>query len=143
MSARGSLFRKYVVYFVALVCAALIASGGVGLYFTYQENKTALLNLQSEKAGAAASRIEAYVQEIEHQLGWMRLPQIGGSSLEQRRIDYLKLLRQVPAITEVAMLNLEGQEKLRVSRLGMDVAGSTSDLSTDPKFMVAKSGKNR
>src|SRR4051812_40401531 len=141
MSAhRGSLFRKYATYFVALVAAALLASGLTGLYFTYQESKTALLDLQREKASAAATRIEAYVQEIEHQLGWMKLPQVGPTSLEQRRIEYLKLLRQVPAITEVAMLDLTGKEQLRVSRLGMDVAGSQSDMSADAKFLASKTG---
>ena len=137
----GSLFRKYVAYFVALVCGAVLSSGLVGIYFTYQENKAALLNLQKEKAAAAASRIESYVQEIEHQLGWMRLPQVGMITPEQRRIDFLKLLRQVPAITEVAMLNLSGQEKLRVSRLGMDVSGGQSDLSGDPRFTGTSGGK--
>ena len=138
---RGSLFRKYVVYFVVLVSTALIASGLVGLYFTYQENKAALLNLQHEKALAAASRIEAYVQEIEHQLGWMRLPQVGPATPEQRRIEYLKLLRQVPAITDVALLDSAGREQLRVSRLGMDVTGADTDLSGDPKFVEARKGK--
>lgn len=138
---RGSLFRKYVLYFVALVSGAVLASGLVSIYFTFQENKAALLNLQKEKAAAAASRIEAYVQEIEHQLAWMRLPQVGVTTPEQRRIDFLKLLRQVPAITEVAMLNLSGQERLRVSRLGMDVSGTQGDLSNDPKFTGTKGGK--
>ncbi|MFM9972434.1 MAG: sensor histidine kinase [Burkholderiales bacterium] len=137
---RGSLFRKYVLYFVALVSGAVLASGLVGIYFTYQENKVALLNLQKEKAAAAASRIEAYVQEIEHQLGWMRLPQVGSTTADQRRIDFLRLLRQVPAITEVAMLDFTGQEKLRVSRLGMDVSGTQGDLSTDVKFLGTKGG---
>jgi len=140
VKARGSLFRKYVIYFVVLVSAALIVSGLVGMHFTYQENKAALLDLQREKAGAAASRIEAYVQEIEHQLGWMRLPQIGGSSLEQRRIDFLKLLRQVPAVTDLSYLDRTGKEQLKVSRLSMDVAGSRVDFSRDPKFTAAKSG---
>ncbi len=141
MTTRGSLFRKYVVYFVVLVSAALIVSGLVGLYFTYNENKAALLNLQREKAAAAAGRIEAYVQEIEHQLGWMRLPQVGPSTPEQRRIEYLKLLRQVPPITDVALLDNTGKEQLRVSRLGMDVAGGETDYSNDPKFLEAKGGK--
>jgi signal transduction histidine kinase len=136
----GSLFRKYVIYFVVLVSAALIASAAVGLYFTYQESKAALLDLQREKAGAAASRIDAYIQEIEHQLGWMRLPQIGGSSLEQRRIDFLKLLRQVPAITDLSYLDRTGKEQLKVSRLSMDVTGSKQDFLQDPKFTAAKSG---
>ncbi len=83
MTLRGSLFLKYAVYFVTLVTLALVASGGIGVYFTYQENKTALLDLQREKAAAAASRIEAYVQEIEHQIGWMRLPQAGAANPDQ------------------------------------------------------------
>ena len=35
----GSLFRKYAIYFVALVCGVLAASGAVSLYFSYQESK--------------------------------------------------------------------------------------------------------
>jgi signal transduction histidine kinase len=138
---RGSLFRKYVVYFVAVVSGALIASGLVQLYFTYQANKEALLNLQREKATAAASRIETYVQEIERQLGWMRLPQVSPQTSEQRRIEYLKLLRIVPAITEVMLLDASGREQLSVSRLGMDVSGGETDFSSDPKFVEARKGK--
>jgi signal transduction histidine kinase len=141
MNRRGSLFRKYAAYFVVLVTSALVVSGLVGLYFTYEENKTALLNLEREKASAAASRIEAYVQEIEHQLGWMRFPQIGGASSEQRRIDYLKLLRQVPAITDAVLVDKTGREQLRVSRLGMDQTGSNTDWSNEVKFTAALSGK--
>jgi signal transduction histidine kinase len=140
MTSRGSLFRKYVLYFVVLVSAAVVVSGMVGLYFTYQENKAALLALQREKAASVAARIEGYVQEIEHQLGWMRLPQIGPSNLEQRRIDFLKLLRQVPAITDLTYLDRTGSEQLKVSRLSMDVAGSRQDFSSDPKFTAVKSG---
>jgi signal transduction histidine kinase len=141
MILRGTLFRKYVVYFMTLVTVALVASGAIGVYFTYKESKAALLDLQREKAAAAASRIEAYVSEIEHQTGWMRLPQAGAANPEQRRFDYLKLLRQVPSVTDVTQLDRHGHVKLRVSRLGMDVAGGAEDLSKDPKFTVPKSGK--
>ncbi|MDB5810053.1 MAG: histidine kinase,HAMP proteinhistidine kinase,cache [Betaproteobacteria bacterium] len=141
MILRGTLFRKYAVYFVTLVTVALVASGGIGVYFTYKESKEALLDLQHEKALAAASRIEAYVSEIEHQIGWMRLPQVGASNPEQRRFDFLKLLRQVPAITDVVQLDRTGRTKLRVSRLGMDVTGGDEDLSDDPRFTVPKTGK--
>src|SRR5690242_9718836 len=89
LPTRRSLFRKYVIYFVALVSTALIVSGLVGLYFTYQESKAARLNLQREKAEAAASRIENYIREIERQLGWVRLPPVTPMSPEQRLIDYL------------------------------------------------------
>ena len=138
---RGSLFRKYAVLFVALVSLTLIASGSVQLYFTYQENKQALLALQQEKADSAASRIETYIQEIERQLAWVRLPQLGTQTAEQRQVEYLKLLRVVPAITDASMLDASGKEQLRVSRLQMNVIASGVDYSSDPKFLETKGGK--
>lgn len=141
MILRRSLFRKYVVFFVALISLALVASGGVQLYFTYIENTQALLALQQEKAESAAFRIENYVQEIERQLAWVRVPRLGTQTPEQWRIEYLKLLRVVPAITDAAMLDASGTEQLRVSRLGMDVAASGRNYANDPRFLEAKEGR--
>ena len=140
MTLRGSLFRKYFVSFVVLVSAALIVSGLVGLYFTYQENKAALLSLQREKAAAAASLIETYVQDIERQLGWVRLWQVGRTTPEQRRTEYRKLLRLAPAITDVMVLDTDGRERLRVSRLAMDSMDGEADLSNDAGFLQARGG---
>jgi signal transduction histidine kinase/CheY-like chemotaxis protein len=53
----------------------------------------------------------------------------------------LRLLRQVPAITELAQLDATGKERLRVSRLAMDVVASGADLSNDPKFTEAVARK--
>ena len=56
---RGKLFRKYVVPFVAVVTAALVAKALIEVYFSYLENKAALVALQQEKAQAAAGLVEA------------------------------------------------------------------------------------
>jgi signal transduction histidine kinase len=140
---RWRLFTKYAAFIIILVSAALIASGAVSVYFSYRENQEHLIVLQREKALAAATRIEQYVSDIEHQLGWTALPQVGAGTnpVEQRRYEYLKLLRQAPAITEVAWIDNFGREQLRVSRLAMDVSGTASDLANDPKFLGAKTGK--
>ena len=71
------------------------------------------------------------------------LPQVspGITVLDQRRLDYFKLLRQVPAITEIGYLDASGKEKLRVSRLAMDVIGSNKDFSQEPQFSEARGGK--
>ena len=136
---RGRLFWKYVVVIVALVTTLLVASGGVELWFSYQESRDALVSLQREKAAAAAGRIEAFIREIERQMGWTTLPLLasGGAALEQRRIDFVRLQRQVPPITDLQYLDAEGKEQLRVSRLAMDVVGSGLDLSADPRFTQA------
>ncbi len=141
MMARGSLFRKYAAYLAVLVTLALIASGAIGLYFNYRENRDALLRLQREKAAAAANRIETYVLDIEHELGWLGMPQPGAPDPEQRRFEYLRLLRQVPAITDLSQIDRGGRERIHVSRLGMNVANSAEDYSADPKFTVPLSGK--
>ena len=139
----GRLFRKYVVVFVALVSGALLTSGLVQFAFSYQENQTALIDLQREKAAGAAVRIEQFVKDIEHQLAGAIPAQPGGSAVApaQLRSDYEWLLHQAPAITEIAYLDASGREQLRVSRVAMTVEGSRADYSGDPKFVEATAGR--
>ena len=143
MRKGGRLSRKYIVALVALVTGALVASGAVQLYGSYNEAKAALVALQAEKARAAASRIETFVKEIERQLGWTTQPQLVGAAaaLDQRRQDSYRLQRQVPPITELSHLDATGREQLRISRLAIDVVGSQVDYSQDPKFREAKTGR--
>jgi signal transduction histidine kinase/CheY-like chemotaxis protein len=139
--ARRPLFRKYVALFIAVVCVALLSNGIFDVFFYYREHKAALIRIQREQAEAAAAKIGQFIKEIESQLGWTtQLPWSAGS-IEQRRFDALRLLRQVPAITELAQLDASGKERLRVSRLAMDVVGSGIDFSQDPKFTEAAARK--
>jgi signal transduction histidine kinase len=139
--ARGRLFFKYVALFVAVVSLALIAVGLPEIWLSYQEHKDALIRIQREQAEAAAAKIGQFVKEIEGQIGWTtQLPWSGGA-IEQRRFDALRLLRQVPAITELTQLDAAGHEQLRVSRLAMDVVGSGADFSMEPKFTEAVARK--
>ena len=140
---RNRLFRKYVVPFAAVVSAVLLANGALDMYFTYREARAQLAQLQREKAGAAALRIENFVREIEHQMGWTTQPQLVPmpAALEQRQIDYVRLQRQVPAITEVAFLDGAGREQLRMSRVAMDVVASGIDASGEPQFAETRRGR--
>jgi hypothetical protein len=109
---RRRLFAKYVALFVAVVCVALLSNGIFDVFFYYQEHKASLIRIQREQAEAAAAKISQLVKEIESQLGWTtQLPWSAGS-IEQRRFDALRLLRQVPAITELAQLDASGKERL-------------------------------
>jgi two-component system NtrC family sensor kinase len=141
VKTRRRLFTKYVALFVAVVCVALVSNGVFDVLFYYQEHKASLIRIQREQAEAAAAKIGQFIKEIESQLGWTtQLPWSAGS-IEQRRFDALRLLRQVPAITELAQLDATGKERLRVSRLAMDVVASGADLSNDPKFTEAVARK--
>ena len=143
MRRRGGLFLKYFAFIALLVGGGLLASGAINLYFSYQETRASVVNLQREKALTAAVRIEQFVRDIENQLGYTALPMVGAGMgpMEQRRLDFLKLLRQVPAITEVSHLDGQGREQLKISRLSMDVVGGNTDYSADPRFVEVRKGR--
>jgi two-component system, NtrC family, sensor kinase len=97
-----------------------------------------ILHLQAE---GAAALIGQFIHEVESQIGWTtQLPWPSGS-IEQRRLDGLRLLRLMPSIAELAQLDPAGKEQLRISRLAMDVVGSQTDFSQAPKFTEAVANK--
>ena len=93
------------------------------------------------KAEVVATMIGQFIRGIEAQV--RRTTQLPWSvgTLEQRRFDGVRLMRQVPAIIELSQLDPTGHEQLRVSRLAMDVIGSQTDYSQDPKFTEAVAHK--
>jgi len=97
-----------------------------------------ILRMQAE---AVAAMIGQFIREIEAQVGWTTQMPWSPRTFEQRRFDGSRLLRQVPAITELSQLDPTGHEQLRVSRLTMDLVGSQRDYSNDPKFTEAVAHK--
>jgi len=138
---RGHLFRKYLLLILTLVAGSMLASGAISLYFSYRENTAALADLQHEKAIAAAARIEQYVHQIEQQLAYAALPQLDAADVESRRIEFLKLLRQAPEVTDIVQLDATGREQIVSSRLNMDNIGPGKDRSQEPAFRNPRRGK--
>jgi signal transduction histidine kinase len=143
MNTRRGLLLKYVTYFATLVSVALIASSLLDMYFAYLENRQILGQLQQEKARSAALQIERFVQEIEQQVAFSALPRIDMlvASEAERRLEMSKLLRQVPAIADVALLDPSGRELAYVSRIDRDAEGSGKVWANDPVFTTARSGQ--
>jgi hypothetical protein len=93
--------------------------------------RSQILHMQAE---GIADKLTQFIKESQNQVGWItQLPSTAGSN-DQRRFDAVRLLRQVPAITELSQLDAEGKELLKVSRLAMDVVGSGTDYSKEVKF---------
>jgi signal transduction histidine kinase len=143
---RGRLFRRYALVFGALVCASLLISGGVQLYFSYQGNRQALLDVQSEKAALAALSIQHTITTITHQVA----AEVQADSFTFPRTDALRestlltLMRTVPDLTDLAYLDSTGIQRSHVSRQidGLLDTGPTAshlDRSTDPIFLKVTS----
>jgi signal transduction histidine kinase len=137
----GVLFWKYVALFVAVMSTALISNSLIEIWFTYQAHRTALVRLQREQADSAAAKISQFIREIESNLGWTTHLSWAIPAMEQRELDGIRLLRQVPAITELSLLDDQGREQLRISRQAMDRVGGNVDFSAEDKFKTAVANK--
>jgi signal transduction histidine kinase/ActR/RegA family two-component response regulator len=127
--------------FVAVVCSALVTMEAFDIWFSYREQKSLLIRVQREQAKAAAASIGQFVKEIQGQMAWATFLSWDHSTFEDWRLDAVRLLRQVPAVTEVAQLSGSGQELFRISRQAMDVVASHADYSHDAFFIQAMANK--
>jgi signal transduction histidine kinase/CheY-like chemotaxis protein len=138
---RGRLFRKYVALFVAVVSAALIANGLLEIWFDYHEQRTLLVRIQQQQAESAALRITQFIREIEGQLAWSTQLPWAPENLEEWHFDAVRLLRQVPAISEVTQLDSSGRVQAWKSRFAAHPADPHDDFSAAPAFTKALADK--
>ena len=137
----GRLFRKYAAIFVATVCLALVTNGAFDMWFSYQERRALLIQIQRGQAESAASKISQFVDEIEAQMAWVTPFPWNAITFEEWRFDVVRMLRQAPAVTEVAQLDAAGREQFRISRHAKDVIESHVDYSRDPVFVQTMANK--
>jgi two-component system, NtrC family, sensor kinase len=139
---QGRLFRRYVVIFATLVTGALLTSGLVGMYVSYQENQAAVIRLQRGAAVALAASIEQFIREMEHQIGWVAATSDAAPpALDQRRADYLRLIRQAPSVSEVRYLDATGAELLRVGQSATLSATGRAPDAHEAAFQGTRSGQ--
>ena len=131
---REGLFAKYVMSLVGLVVFVLAVNGATETWISYRATKTTLIDAMSEKAEATARRIEQSISELERQISWVTRASAktysGAVTLEDHHADYVQLLNQVPAVSQLTLLDQNGRGQLRLSRTKIAV-GSKADLSRD------------
>jgi signal transduction histidine kinase len=126
---------------VALIGGAmamlLAVSSAIDIWWSYRDQEALLVRVQRAHADAAAARIADFVRSIEAQLSWMTHRAWSGGSPESRQLEALRLLRQVPAISEITLIDDSGREQVKVSRLTKDEVGSGTDRSQDAAYLGA------
>ncbi len=135
---RMGLAVKLAVAFLGLVSLVLIVDGSIAMWLGYRTAERAAILMQQVKAQDAARQIEQFISGIERQIGWTTPPQWDALPLEQRRYDFIRLMRQVPAITELTQIDGAGKEELRLSRIAPDAVASGVDDSAAPRFIEAR-----
>ncbi len=137
---RYSLFRRYATVLMLLVAGALVIEGLFEMAFAYRESLQAAAQVQRAEVRAATGRIEQYLAAIERQVVQVSdLPWgTGLLQLADRRDEYHRAMKLVPAIAEVRNVSADGRERLRASRFELDEIGSGRDLSATPEFRRAR-----
>ena len=126
--------RRLTRAFLGLVAGALAVNGAINMWLSYEEATSSAVGVQREKALAASERVDQFIGEIESQMGWTTRAEWARISVDQRRYDFIRMLRQAPAITEALFIDGQGREQLRLSRLEPDAVGGGVDLSKDERF---------
>ena len=135
---RTSLFRKYFATLFAAVVAPLLIAGGSEAWLGYRDERARLNDILNAEARLAAVKIEDFIDGIREQLGWtVQLPWSEESG-ERHRLDALGLLRQVPAVESLTLVDAEGRERLFVSRIGLNRIDVRTDLSQRPAVQRAR-----
>lgn len=136
-SPQRSLFHKYLLVMFIAVLVPLMANGMSEAWFGHRDRRALVDALLVSEASSAAVRIQSFLDDLIAQLRWTTHMPMGGDAGERWLLDAHRLLRHVPAITEVSHLDATGRERVRVSRLALDVLASGVDRSLEPAFSEA------
>jgi len=121
---RRPLFQKYFAALFVAVVVPLLANGASEGWFGYRDQRVFLSQRLHSEATSAAGKIQGFLDDITDQLQWtVQLPWRDGMD-ERHRFDVLRLLRQVPAVLEITLVDGNGTERLHVSRVETDVVNS-------------------
>ena len=158
---RGSLFWKYLVVILLLVGTVLTAGSVIELYASYEDLKRVTTELEREKAVAVVSRIEQFIEPVVAQVrgtltasaapaadaaGAKREPQEEGTpgtstELLDKAAEFNRLLRDVPDIAGIQLLDGKGAERLTISRSAPADVNSGADFSGTAEFKNGRGGK--
>ncbi|MDI4239084.1 cache domain-containing protein [Bradyrhizobium sp. Arg237L] len=140
---RRSLLVKYVVTLFVAAVVPLVLGAVSEAWFGYRDQRVHLSELLLAEARSAADRIQNFVDSIRDQLGFVvQLPWIDGDD-EQHRIDALRVLRQVPAVASITLVDQTGIERAFVSRLSPNRIGRGADMSADPAVLGVRANANK
>jgi signal transduction histidine kinase len=139
---RGRIVRRYFLVFGVLVGGALLVSAAVEMVFRFQETRRSLDLLHERTAELAALQIRDYIEDIAKALQMTAQARevIEHGITQQYVFDLRNLLKNVPAVRNLVVLDSVGRERLRQSRIGTSTPDRVEDHTAAPYFRIARAG---
>ena len=141
---RERLVRHYFLVSVITICAGLITSGVLEVYFSHKENWKHFGLIQREIAAATAFKIEQFIQETERTLrAATRSREIVRDGLATSyKWELRRLLVNAPEITEAVAFDPGGVQRAEASRLQPASDGDDWDVAVSTMLEKAKKGQS-
>ncbi len=137
----SALRRRYFWFLAGFVTLLLLITSAPEVYYAYGENKAQIASLQLADARLVANRIGNFLDRQEQQLLEIdALPwESGLLSDEDRVYEYERLMKMVPAVTEIEHVDAAGKRAIRVSRTNISEMG----VAPSKGLEAAIAGANR
>jgi two-component system NtrC family sensor kinase len=141
---RGRLLRHYFLISALLIAGGLITSGILEVYFPYQESREQLAFQQREAATVAALKIQTFIHDIETAMKAATKHQSNGGqeSAADYEFELKKLFYLAPAITEAAVVSVDGIARAHISRSRAVTADAKRNFSGSAAFQQALQGQS-
>jgi signal transduction histidine kinase len=141
---RGRLLRHYFLISALLIAGGLIASGLLEVYLRYQESVEQLAFQQREAANVAALKIQTFIHDIETAMkAATKYQTTGGQEITaEYEFELKKLFYLAPAITEAAVVSVDGIARAHFSRSRAVTADVKRNFSGSAAFQQALQGQS-
>jgi signal transduction histidine kinase len=142
MRRSNRIVRRYFLVFATLIGGVLSASFLIEMAFRYREAMQQLDVVHQQMAELAALRIRNYIEGVAQSVRVAAQPkQVNEPYVTKEYISTLQDLRKnVPAIREIVVLDLQGMEVLRQSRIGPSLPRADANHSSASYFLAALTG---
>ncbi|MFH0978172.1 MAG: cache domain-containing protein [Candidatus Woesearchaeota archaeon] len=137
-----SLTVTLMIAFLALSAVILLISSGLNTYFNFQAQQEIVANQQQLVAKEAANSVKSFVQEKFTILDMAAsLGNLANAKKEDQKQVLNKLLGIESAFRQLTLLDAQGHESLKVSRLSSFMSGNLTERAGSHMFSQVKQGR--
>lgn len=134
---RSTIRTRLAVAFIGLAVIPLLLVGLGLAWQTVQVQRAQALQREQQMAWSVAVEVHAFMNGLERELLQVaRVPDLAKQTPEKQELILTQLLAFQPAFTELALLDAQGGERIRLARLGIVTPADLVDRSQQPEFVT-------
>jgi len=135
----NSIRSRLTIAFISLAIGPLLLVGLVLAWQSFTVQQQQAFTLQHELARRALTQVAAFIQEIESQLRMViQVRGLKEMDRDQQAAILSELLTHQDVLEELTLLDSEGQEQVRLSRLEIITAADLGERSGAYEFVIPK-----